>query len=171
MYVQAAPPEHPRVGVLLPIEGGLWHVTLGGGDRSYPPTDEHGFLEFARTLRTMALYDAIRSAEPCSPIYGRDRRKIVGAISNPWMPEGFVVTGDAACAFNPVYGQGMTTAALAAETLAASLEAISRRTGLPHGAGFSRHFQRTLAHANRAPWMLAIGEDLRTGAPRARKRV
>ena len=32
-------------------------------------------------------------------------------------PEGFVVLGDAACAFNPVYGQGLTTAALGAQAL------------------------------------------------------
>ena len=162
LYIQAAPPDHPRVGVILPVEGGLWHVTIGGGDRNYPPSDEAGFVEFARSLRSLALYDAIRTAEPCSPIYAtratENRRRHFDAVR---MPEGFVVTGDAACAFNPVYGQGMTTAALAAETLAASLEAIRRRTGLPHGAGFSRHFQRTLAHATKAPWMLAIGEDLR----------
>ena len=30
---------------------------------------------------------------------------------------GFVALGDAACAFNPVYGQGMTTGALSALTL------------------------------------------------------
>lgn len=33
------------------------------------------------------------------------------------LPENFIVLGDAACAFNPVYGQGMTIASLGALTL------------------------------------------------------
>jgi 2-polyprenyl-6-methoxyphenol hydroxylase-like FAD-dependent oxidoreductase len=162
MYIQAAPPEHPRVGVLLPIEGGLWHVTLGGGDRQYPPSDDHGFLEFARSLRTTAVYDALRSAEPCSPIYTtrstENRRRHFESVQ---LPEGFVVTGDAACAFNPVYGQGMTTAALAAQALGTTLEFTQRRTGRPHGDGLTRRFQAALARVNQDPWALAIGEDLR----------
>src|SRR5262245_93973 len=162
VYLQAAPPDHPRVGVILPIEGGLWHVTLGGGDRQHPPNDESGFLEFARSLRSPALYDAIRGANACSPIFvtrsTENRRRHFESIG---MPEGFVVTGDAVCSFNPVYGQGMTTAAIAAQILGASIEATARRTGAPHGNGLPARFQRALAKANSAPWMLATGEDLR----------
>ena len=162
MYVQAAPPDAPRVGVILPIEGGLWHVTIGGGDRQYPPTDEAGFLEFARSLRTPAIHDALRTAEPCTGIFAtratENRRRHFESIE---MPEGLVVTGDAACAFNPVYGQGMTTGAIGALTLDACLERTRRKTGSPHGDGLSKRFQAALARANNAPWMLAVGEDLR----------
>jgi 2-polyprenyl-6-methoxyphenol hydroxylase-like FAD-dependent oxidoreductase len=162
MYVQAAPPAHPRVGVILPIEGGLWHVTIGGGDRQYPPDDEAGFLEFARSLRTSELCDALRSAEPCSPIYTtRSTENRCRHFESIRLPEGFVAIGDAACAFNPVYGQGMTTAAIGAQILGACLTATRDRTGVPHGRGLSKRFQRALASANSAPWMLAIGEDLR----------
>src|SRR4029453_7659071 len=96
----------PRGGVFLPIEGGLWHVTLGGGDRQYPPCDDAGFLEFARGLRSPVLYDAIRGAEPCSPVYAtRSTENRLRHFESIRMPDGFVVSGDAACAFNPVYGQ------------------------------------------------------------------
>jgi len=60
------------------------------------------------------------------------------------------------CAFNPVYGQGMTTAALAAEDLG---KCLSKWRGELNG--LARQFQRRLARINKAPWMLATSEDLR----------
>ena len=66
--------------------------------------------------------------------------------------------GDAACTFNPVYGQGMTTAAI--ETvLLDTLLARYRKTG--DFTGLAPEFQRRLARSNSTPWMLATGEDLR----------
>jgi hypothetical protein len=162
LYLQSAPPESPRVGVVMPIEGGLWHVTIGGGDRQYPPSDDTGFLDFARSLRASTLYDAIRRSDPCSPIYAtRSTENRCRHFESTPLPEGFAVTGDAVCAFNPVYGQGMTTAAIAAQKLDECLEVTRRQTGMPHGNGFSMEFQTALARANRGPWMLAVGEDLR----------
>ncbi|HEY7069609.1 MAG TPA: hypothetical protein VH479_05835, partial [Acidimicrobiales bacterium] len=66
-------------------------------------------------------------------------------------PEGFVVLGDATCAFNPVYAQGMSAAALSAEALERTLEA---RAGT-HAA------QQAIAEANAGAWMVATGEDRR----------
>ena len=50
-FVQAAPPERKRGGILFTVEGDRWLVTLIGGGRDYPPTDDAAFLEFARSLR------------------------------------------------------------------------------------------------------------------------
>jgi 2-polyprenyl-6-methoxyphenol hydroxylase-like FAD-dependent oxidoreductase len=72
-------------------------------------------------------------------------------------PERFVVLGDAVCAYNPIYGQGMSTAAGAAETLDTCLWEQRRRPG----NGLARAFQRRLARRNADPWMLSTGEDLR----------
>ncbi|PPS40665.1 NAD(P)/FAD-dependent oxidoreductase [Chroococcidiopsis sp. TS-821] len=155
LYLQAAPPNAPRGALMLPIEGGRWLVSLGGGDKDYPPTDEAGFLEFTRSLRSSLLYDAIKDAKPLSPIVSyratENRRRHYEKLRR--MPEGLVVTGDAACAFNPVYGQGMTTAAIAAETLDRCL-----KKGL---SGLSKRFQKQLAQVNAVPWTLATSEDYR----------
>ena len=64
LYIQQAPPDDPRGGLVSPVEGGRWLVSLVGGDEYYPPTDEKGFLAFARSLRSPALYEAIMRAEP-----------------------------------------------------------------------------------------------------------
>lgn len=76
-------------------------------------------------------------------------------------PERFVVLGDAVCAFNPIYGQGMSTGAVAAQTLDTCLCEQRRRRRAGDLDGLARRFQRRLARRNAEPWMMATGEDLR----------
>jgi hypothetical protein len=70
-------------------------------------------------------------------------------------PERLVALGDAVCSFNPIYGQGMTTAGLGAVTLDACL----RQKDLTDG--FSYHFQQRLAKVQEFPWQFACSADLR----------
>jgi flavin-dependent dehydrogenase len=162
-YVQLAPPERTRGAIMLPVEGGRWLVTLLGGGRDYPPTDEAGFLEFARSLASPVIYDAIKGAEPLTPIRSHrateNRRRHYELLQR--QPDNFLVTGDAACAFNPVYGQGMTTAALGALALDESLSEQRRQYPNDELSGLARRFQKRLAKANAAPWLMATGEDFR----------
>ncbi len=162
-YIQPAPPHDSRGGVLFPVEGDRWILTLAGYGGDYPPTDEVAFMNFTRSLRSSILYDAIKDATPLSEIYS------YRATENRWrcyeklsrMPDGLIVLGDAACAFNPVYAQGMTAAALSALTLS---ECLADQTKLHRDgslAGFSFCFQKKLAKVNSAPWMLATSEDFR----------
>ena len=157
--VQATPPEVTRGGALFPLEGNRLMVTLYGVGGDYPPTDEAGFMGFARSLRTPILYEAIRDAEPLSDISGyRDtanRRRHYEKLS--CQPDNFLVTGDATCAFNPVYAQGMTTAALGAE----ALEECLSESGDGDLAGLSKRFQKRLSKVNAGSWLMATGEDFR----------
>jgi 2-polyprenyl-6-methoxyphenol hydroxylase-like FAD-dependent oxidoreductase len=163
LYVQLAPPEVTRGGVLFPVEGDRWMLTLVGAGHDLPPTDEAGFMEFARSLHTPMLHDAIRDAVPLTPVTGyratENRLRHYEKLSR-W-PENLLVVGDAACAFNPVYGQGMTTAALGAEALGESLREQRRRRPEENLGGLGRRFQKRLAKVNSAPWTLATGEDFR----------
>lgn len=159
VFVQAAPPHHNRGGIMFPIEDGHWMCSLMGLGGDYSPTDEEGFMEFARSLRSPMLYEAIKDATPASPIHGyrevENKRRHYERLAR--QPDNFLVTGDAACAFNPVYGQGMTTAAMGAQTLEECL-------GESHDGDFadlSRRFQKKLAKVNNGPWLLATGEDFR----------
>jgi 2-polyprenyl-6-methoxyphenol hydroxylase-like FAD-dependent oxidoreductase len=157
IYLQAAPPDMTRTGLIAPIEGNRWMVTIGGGGGDYPPTDEAGFLEFARSLNCSEFYEAICQAEPLTPIYGarstENRLRHYEHLSR--LPERFIVIGDGVCAFNPVYGQGMSVAAIEAKLLQ---ECLNNINGFK---GFTKSFQTKLAKLTHAPWMLATSEDFR----------
>ncbi len=162
LTVAAKPPDNPRGAVLYPVEGNRWVVTLGGVGRDYPPTDEAGFLAFTRSLRSPILYEAIADAEPLSPIYGyrRTENRLRHYEKLSRLPEALVAVGDAVCAFNPVYGQGMTIAALGALTLEECLREQFRNSKR-NLTGLTQRFQKRLARVNSTPWVMATGEDLR----------
>ncbi len=63
--------------------------------------------------------------------------------------------GDAFCAFNPIYGQGMTVASLGALTLDQCLKQKNQSKGLAH------RFQKQLARVTTVPWLMATGDDFR----------
>ncbi|MBD2568340.1 FAD-dependent oxidoreductase [Anabaena lutea] len=146
-----------RGGVIYQVEGNRWIITLVGVGRDYPPTDEAGFLEFARSLRSPIIYETIKKIQPLSPIYAYKRTEncLHHYEKLSRFPENFLVVGDAVCSFNPVYGQGMTTAALGAMTLD---ECLSQQGNL---IGLSRRFQKQLNKVISVPWMIATGEDFR----------
>ncbi len=159
VLIAVKPPDNPRAGSLLPAEGGRWIVTLAGTAGLYPPTDEAGFMEFASQLSDPILYNAIRQAEPVSQIFGYRRTE------NQWRhyerlkdwPGGFVVMGDAACCFNPIYGQGMTAAALGASLLDGMLQTQPGAVT----TSFVKTFQARLAKRLETPWLMATNEDFR----------
>lgn len=156
-------PDNPRAGMLYPIEGNRWILTVTGVGRDYPPTDEIGFMEFTRSLRSSILYETIKDAQPLSPIYSyrrtENRLRHYERISR-WL-EGFVVIGDAFCAFNPIYGQGMTVAAMGALTLDRCLREQHQRQANGDLTGLAQRFARKLAKVIATPWMMATGEDMR----------
>lgn len=156
VLINTQPPGNPRAGALWPIENNRWLITLAGTAKAYPPTDEAGFRDFASKLQSPLLAEAIDRAKPIGPIRSYRRTQ------NQWRrfdrlaqwPERFVVLGDGVCAFNPVYGQGMTVAAMEAGLLSALL----RQGSLD---GLARQFQRQIVRAIDPAWLVATGEDLR----------
>lgn len=164
VLLQPAPPSVKRGGLLLPIEGERWVVTLSGRAGEQPPTDEAGFIAYARSLRAPTIHHAIVNAEPLSSIVGyrATANRVRHYEELGGRPDGLVVLGDAACAFNPVYGQGMTAAALGAMLLGECLAKARRVPTADHGlTGLSRHFHQRLARLNVMPWLSATSEDAR----------
>ncbi|XYH98707.1 FAD-dependent oxidoreductase [Sorangium sp. So ce1128] len=153
------PPHHRRGGVAVRHEGGRWLVTLGGIAGSRAPTADAEFVAWARSLRVPEIHGLIQDAEPISTIHGfartENRRRYFEEMAS--LPDGLVALGDAVAAFNPIYGQGMSVAALGAQELDTCLRE-QRARGLD---GLSRRFQRRLALLTEMPWQFAIGEDFR----------
>ena len=148
-----------RGGGIFEVEGGRWLVILAGTNKDYPPTDDSAFLEFAQTLPSLALYDAIKDAKPISPVYGYRRTENLHHHYERLarFPERFVVIGDAYCGFNPIYGQGMTVAALDA----LALDGLLKERGTANLNGFGMAAHKRLAQTVRNAWLMATGEDLR----------
>lgn len=163
MAIHPTPPYSPRIGGIFPLENKLWLVSLAGSNRDYPPDDDAGFLEFARGLAQPDLFEAIRDAKPVSGIYGyrfaENRLRHFDRLKRHL--EGFIALGDAVCQFNPIYGQGMSVAAIGAVRLDRCLREHLRRNPDRNIRGFSRAFQRGLARDLRVPWLITTSEDLR----------
>ena len=152
--VNGATPEHSRAGALQALEGGRWLLTLAGILGDHPPTDPDGFLGFARSLQFPEIYEAIHDAEPLDdPVAFRFPASVRRRYERlTRFPDGLLVVGDAICSFNPVYGQGMSVAALQALNLRRHLE----RTGEPDPHRFFRDLARVIDVA----WDIAVGGDL-----------
>jgi flavin-dependent dehydrogenase len=161
--IMPVPPQMPRGGVILPMENGGWQVTLIGIGRDYPPTDEAGFLEFARSLSSPEIYEAIKEAQPITAPYGyrRAENRLRQFDKLPAYLEGFLAMGDAVYALNPVYGQGMTLAAIASQLLNDCIVAHQTKDSQADFTGLASHFHKQLGKELIAPWQQATNEDMR----------
>jgi 2-polyprenyl-6-methoxyphenol hydroxylase-like FAD-dependent oxidoreductase len=154
--VIAGPPTG-RQGVAFPVdEEGRWIVTLTGMHGERPPSDDAGFVDFARSLPSPEIADLLETATPAGPIVTHrlrsNQRRHVERLRR--VPGGLVMLGDAVCSFNPTYGQGMTTAALQAEALG---QALDRTAGTD--ADLVKAFYKLAAKAITPAWQLTTGAD------------
>lgn len=150
-------PETTRGGTLRRVEDNLWTAVLIGTGGDYPPTDPDAFLDFASTLHSPAIHDAIKNAEPASPVYGyRRTANRLRHYEKIRLPENLLIAGDAACVLNPSYGQGMTAAALSAMALR---ECLNEGT-----SNLSHRFQRRQRKAVAPCWTATTNSDAQWAA-------
>ena len=149
-------PPTGRQGVAVPLEGDRWLVTLASFHGDHPPTDEDGFLAFARSLPSPEVAQLLETNAPLTGIRTHrtmsSRRRRVEKLRR--VPGGLVMLGDAVCSFNPTYGQGMSTAAMQAEALGQALDKVPTLDDR-----FVRHYYRRAAKAVTPAWQLTTGAD------------
>lgn len=159
-------PGKPRGGAVLRQEGERFVVLLAGMIGEEPPLDEAGMLAYADSLACPDIAAVMRQSTPL----GEPVRFTYPASTMHHYEElgsylgGFLLIGDALCGLNPIYGQGITVAALEALTL-------RRMLGSSGGAGpaeapvpaadLPRTYFREVGKLLAEAWATAAAADLR----------
>ena len=146
-------PHHLNAFAMVANENGTM-LSVGSMGDKVPEAKYSEMLSIVEQYAPPGLIDAMHTAKPI----GEPCRYRVP--SNRWrrfdkmrrVPDRFLIVGDAVCGFNPIYGQGMTIAALEALTLRDCLR--QGRSDLP------RRFFRGAARKIRVAWQTAVSSDL-----------
>jgi|AntRauTorcE11898_2_1112593.scaffolds.fasta_scaffold00060_33 2-polyprenyl-6-methoxyphenol hydroxylase-like FAD-dependent oxidoreductase len=156
-------PPNARGGSAIPIEDDRWVVTLFGLHDDHPPATADGLLSFAEDLPASDVHDLLATQKWSGddvrqyPFASSLRRRYEDLDA---FPDGLLVTGDAVASFNPIYGQGMSAAALDALALHRVLADApdSRQHGTADEPLASRYFDRIAEHRD-VIWQMAVSAD------------
>ena len=157
-YIGQLPlPSCTKGGILYPQDNGLYVMSLFGHAKDYPPSDDDAFLAFLEHCATPLLHEVVAQSEPVSSIVTSrstaNRRRHYERLPDP--PAGFVTIGDALAAFNPIFGQGISSGLKGAQILSETLDDVGDDLEkLP------REFQPRLSAWLDIPWAQATGFDL-----------
>ncbi|KAA0120635.1 NAD(P)/FAD-dependent oxidoreductase [Mycolicibacterium sp. P9-22] len=155
-------PRATRGAGMWKQEDGLWVLTAQGCAGDLPPADEAGFRDFLGSFGRTEFVDLLDRSHLERPrVAWRNTTNVLrdyAGISS--RPERFVVLGDAAAAFNPYYGQGMSSAALGARLLRDLLREWFTSIG-EDLTGFGERFQKQLdGLVIQNCWGISAGSDL-----------
>jgi len=175
-------PGRPFGGAVLRQEGERWVVLLAGMVGTEPPLDEDGMIAFADQFACGDIAAVLRESAPLTeplkytyPESARNHYEKLGRRLG-----GLLVIGDAYCGFNPIYGQGITIAALealilrrllgATEGSATEGSATEGRGTEDSGAGLARAYFQAAGKLVDEAWETSASSDLRFPEVEGRRR-
>jgi 2-polyprenyl-6-methoxyphenol hydroxylase-like FAD-dependent oxidoreductase len=154
MVIEGRTPTRKVWAALFRCERDSWLLSVVGTESDVLTANREWMLDAIRGIMPAWTNEAMRAAEPINPVsyhqHPASVRRRYDLLTR--FPSGFVVLGDAICAFNPIYGQGMSVAAEQALALRRALAEPS--DDLPV------RYLRAAAKPVRAAWDLTAGPDL-----------
>ena len=160
VLTQPDPPAVALNAVLVPLERGRWIVTIVDRGSSPRLNSWESFQAALPRLITPTIFGALRHARPLEGI------RHYGFPASVWkhferlrrLPRGVLPIADALCRFNPIHGQGMSSAAKQARLLQTVLgQAAAESDPVAAGqAGFMAGVESVL----QTPWSMSTSADL-----------
>jgi 2-polyprenyl-6-methoxyphenol hydroxylase-like FAD-dependent oxidoreductase len=155
------PEQGIRASIFMRTEDDIAGLILfNAGGETYPSTQPEAFQEQIKQL--FAADKIVELMEHLEPLQGPRGYRISDSIRQHFelmedWPSGLLVLGDALCGFDPIHGQGITVAAIEAETIGRCLEE-QRTQPEPQ---FERKALQRMQQAIEPAWWLSSVADMR----------
>ncbi|MED1510755.1 FAD-dependent oxidoreductase [Bacillus proteolyticus] len=155
MLMSPSFPENPYGVLIQTIEDNRYFVTFSGYANEKAPQTDDEFYDFAENLSIPNVTKFLNKAEGITDIktykilYQVRRR--FDLVSN--VPEGLLVVGDAQCRFDPVFGQGVSVAAMESHQLQLLLQGRKQLDKT-----FTQQFYKKAANIIETPWDMTTTE-------------
>ncbi|PHD47350.1 glutamate synthase [Bacillus toyonensis] len=155
MLMSPSFPENPYGVLIQTIEDNRYFVTFSGYANEKAPQTDDEFYDFAENLSISNVTDFLNKAEGITdiktykiPYQVRRRFDLVNNV-----PEGLLVVGDAQCRFDPVFGQGVSVAAMEAHQLQLLLQSRKQLDKT-----FTQQFYKKTTDIIEIPWDMTTTE-------------
>jgi 2-polyprenyl-6-methoxyphenol hydroxylase-like FAD-dependent oxidoreductase len=160
VLTQPDPPHLALHAVLVPTEDSRWIIAIADHSATSWIETWDAFLEASRSLITPTVYKALRHAPPPEGI--RHYRFPASTWKHfeqlPHLPRGVLPIADALCRFNPIHGQGMSSAAKQARLLQ---DVLDRAAAVQDPIAASQAgFMASVASVLETPWTMSTSADL-----------
>jgi 2-polyprenyl-6-methoxyphenol hydroxylase-like FAD-dependent oxidoreductase len=154
------PPHLALHALMVPTEDRRWIIAIADHNATARIETWDTFLEASRSLITPTIYNALRYAQPPEGI--RHYRFPVSTWKHferlPQLPRGVLPVADAFCRFNPIHGQGMSSAAKQALLLQ---DVLYRAAADPDPiAAAQAGFTAEVVSVLETPWTMSTSADL-----------
>lgn len=149
-------PRNSKHGTVQAIEGNKMIVMVQGREQDDVPADIASLKAYTKQLEHPLIYQTIEHLNPLGTLthYHIPKVRWVHFEELSRFPAGLLVLGDAICRLNPVYGQGMSSAALQAEVLNQVLQKGLREDSW-------KIYFKQVAQLLKSPWEVTLAEDFK----------